>query len=200
MVTARRKLQALDHQKSYKENHSLQNSWRLLLSFAPHTIHSKLMLISPSGCNFYLNSTTFILCIPWGEFWGVFFTSWTERIENKFLKDGRGMPFVFYLKKITTLLINHYTREDPYFQVQIIYKYLIIKKETKESMLFWRNGSLTFNIIFCQRYYSLRSWRYCLGARLKFWRRSHNRYEDDGWEQRPKTFYADTVHCQSTTI
>ena len=46
------------------------------------------------------------------------------------------MPFVFYLKKITTLLINHYTREDPYFQVQIIYKYLIIKKETKESMLF----------------------------------------------------------------
>ena len=84
------------------------------------------------------------------------------------------MPFVFYLKKITTLLINHYPREDPYFQVQIIYKYLIIKKETKESMLFWRNGSLTFNIIFCQRYYSLRSWRYCLGARLKFWRRSHN--------------------------
>ena len=41
-------------------------------------------------------------------------------------------------------------------------------------MLFWSNDSLTFNIIFCQRYYSLRSWRYCLGARLKFWRRSHN--------------------------
>ena len=41
-------------------------------------------------------------------------------------------------------------------------------------MLFWSNGSLTFNIIFCQRYYSLRSWRYCLGARLKFWQRSHN--------------------------
>ena len=33
------------------------------------------------------------------EFWGVIFTSWTERIENKFLKDERGMPFVFYLKK-----------------------------------------------------------------------------------------------------
>ena len=49
-------------------------------------------------------------------------------------------------------------------------------------MLFWSNGSLTFNIIFCQRYYSLRSWRYCLGARLKFWRRSHNPKKEVGDE------------------
>lgn len=38
-----------------QRNHSLQNSWRLLLTFAPQTIHSKLMLISLSRCNFYLN-------------------------------------------------------------------------------------------------------------------------------------------------
>ena len=49
-------------------------------------------------------------------------------------------------------------------------------------MLFWSNGSLTFNIIFCQRYYSLRSWRYCLDARLKFWRRSHNPKKEVGDE------------------
>ena len=78
------------------------------------------------------------------EFWGVIFTSWTERIENKFLKDERGMPFVFYLKKIITLLINYYILPSSnYLQVSNN------KKETEKSMLFWSNDSLTFNIIFC---------------------------------------------------